>query len=86
MIKVDMGSVEIKGRGIDILSELTLALKDFRQAIINAGASAEEADRLIDDCVKHSRWSDDEVKAEIKKVLLGLYDKLGSPDAEEAEA
>ena len=66
MIRVEKGTVEMRGMVNEIQADLTFALKTFR-ANITKIENEETADEIIEDIVKMSKKSEEEVEEEIKK-------------------
>ena len=73
MIMQDGCNTKIKAREIaDMLSEMTMLLESVRTTIIEEGKSQEEADSLIDECVRLSRLPDEEIEKEVAECGLRI--------------
>lgn len=76
MIKVKNSNVEIKAsEGIpEVMTDLTLLLRGVRSVAKDEGLSEENADELINHCVRLSRASEEELVKEAedrRKRMLG---------------
>lgn len=67
MIKCNMGNVSMSGNRTTLLAETASILKAMRKSLAR-DSSTEEADEAIDDAVRMSRMSLDELREE-----LGIY-------------
>lgn len=84
MIKAEKGHVEISGDGHVVMSELTMMLRGVRASFSNE-IGEEKADERIDECVRLSRSSKQDIHKEaveaIKNLINDLFNSL--PDSDE---
>lgn len=76
MIKTKNGAVKIKGNIVEVKADFTLLLKEMRNALKGVGMSDEEAISQIDECVKLSRMTIEEIDAELEERMRKAADKL----------
>lgn len=77
MIKSENGNIEMRGELSEISADLTIILIGFRKSV-----GEEEADALIEDAVRLSKLTPEEIdkeiereKENIKKIIEGLSKK-----------
>lgn len=74
MIKIDGGNTNIKGTGVELLSELSLTAHVLKEKLVEGGISADKVDKAIKDAIETGLKSFDELKEEVDKAEKELFD------------
>lgn len=79
MIKVEHGKVELNGRGMDLLTDLSCAVSGVYESFVEMGVSADFAKRSINNAVTVGFMEGAKNKASdsMGGVLNELYETLG---------
>lgn len=81
MIKCKQGNAKLKGKVIDIRTELTVLLRAVRKAFIESGIPTDVADSMINAAVRISRFTDEEISAEALKAVAAIVEEEAEDNA-----
>lgn len=70
MIKVEKGSITLKGSIIDLRTELALLVHRLSESIQKAGASKEEVDEMLRKTLEVGLMKQEDVVKEVEKALF----------------
>lgn len=69
MIKFDKGSVQISGKGVDILAEYAVLTHRIKEMFVNNGGKEEEVNKQLRDSLERGLLSEEEIDKRFKEVM-----------------
>lgn len=70
MIKADKGTIEICGTRIELITELTLIVRDLKKTLIDSGMPKEFVDKFVSDAIKTADMNREEIIKGIIDFIL----------------
>ena len=72
MIKIEDGTIELKGTVPSLMTETTMILREIKEAAIKDGLSEEDAKDFIRESIESSFMTKEQLKEEVAKNFMAL--------------
>ena len=73
MIKCENGIIEINGNTTDVMADFTILVRNIRKALLNTGRSEERVEQMINDAIRYSKMTEEEIRMEVVKKTLEVF-------------